>query len=224
MKTSKLLKRTLIVLGTLVAFYAVARISGGFRVFNIPTTGNSPGIESGDYIYVSNWVSYKRFDFVCYDAVDPNIGASTFTHRLCGIPGDTVEIKNGDLFVNGRNADKLLNVKHNYMIPWHCTDKVRKIEGVEFIGRTGGTLDSLYLTMPSRMVKPWMNAKQYIDNEPYKLNSQFPSDWSLDNFGPIILDEGQIFLLGDNRNASIDSRMYGLANESDIIGVVLNKN
>lgn len=223
MKTSKLLKRTLIVLGILVAFYAAARISGGFRVFKMPTMGNSPGIDYNDYIYVSNWISYKRFDFVCYDADDPYFGESTFAHRLCGIPGDTIEIKNGDLFVNGKNADKMLNVKHTYMIPWYSAYKVRKIEGVEFLGKPYGGLDSVHVSMASRILEPWMDAKQVIDKDQLTVNRKFPSEWTMDNFGPIILAEGEIFLLGDNRNASLDSRSNGLTNEKDIIGVVLNK-
>lgn len=192
-------------------------------MFKTPTMGNSPGIEYNDYIYVSNWISYKRFDFVCYEAVDPNLGESTFAHRLCGIPGDTIEIKNGDLFVNGRNADKTLNVKHTYMIPWYSASKVRKIEGVEFIDKPHGDLDSFHVSMASRILEPWMDAKQIIGADRLKISSKFPSEWSMDNFGPIILAEGEIFLLGDNRNASLDSRSNGLTNESDIIGVVLNK-
>ena len=224
MRNNKLLKRIAIIVGVLVVFYAVARISGGFRVYKSETSGNSPGIEPNDYIYVSNWISYERFDFVCYDAIDPLFGPSTYTHRLCGLSGDTIEIINGDLIVNGNNADKELSVKHNYIVSRSTSYKIRNRDGIEYLFSNDRFSDSVIVAMEPRIVKSWMNARQIIDDPQFKVNSRFPSEWSMDNFGPIILGDGEIFLLGDNRNGSLDSRSNGPGKETDITGVVFNKN
>ncbi|MGY1604941.1 signal peptidase I [Geodermatophilus sp. SYSU D00815] len=39
-------------------------------------------------------------------------------------------------------------------------------------------------------------------------------------FGPVEVPEGQLFLLGDNRDASVDSRHFGPVPEADVEGLV----
>src|SRR5438093_1082295 len=40
----------------------------------------------------------------------------------------------------------------------------------------------------------------------------------LDNFGPLAIPEGQYFVMGDNRDNSLDSREWGLVPRDHIIG------
>ena len=51
----------------------------------------------------------------------------------------------------------------------------------------------------------------------------YQKPWNMDNLGPIIIPKGKVFLLGDNRFNSIDSRIMGLVDKKEIKGRILNK-
>lgn len=56
--------------------------------------------------------------------------------------------------------------------------------------------------------------------EPYaKHTGEAPTE--LVNFGPVFVPKGKLFMAGDNRDISLDSRTYGLINAKDVIGRVL---
>ena len=49
--------------------------------------------------------------------------------------------------------------------------------------------------------------KVYIDGR--KFDEAYVTDLGTENFGPIKIPEGQVFLMGDNRTNSVDSRSFG---------------
>jgi len=76
----------------------------GYTLFSIPSTSNVPTINSGSTIIVSSYAYTKRIpkinDFAVFES--PNTGA-TFVKRVVGLPGDTVEIINSKIFINGKS-------------------------------------------------------------------------------------------------------------------------
>lgn len=56
------------------------------------------------------------------------------------------------------------------------------------------------------------NGKVYINEEPLREEYLMPgivTDWAKGAFGNIIVPEGYVFVMGDNRNESTDSRAFG---------------
>jgi signal peptidase I len=69
-----------------------------------PTRSMEPTIKSGDFIFINNY-SYRigspaRGDIVAFDSSDS--GAGRLVKRVVGLPGETVKIEKGQVFIDER--------------------------------------------------------------------------------------------------------------------------
>ncbi len=73
------------------------------EAFQIPTRAMSPAIQAGDRILVDNlWrhtTSLQRHDIVVFDSEGP--GSPLYIMRVIGLPGETIEIINEQVSING---------------------------------------------------------------------------------------------------------------------------
>jgi signal peptidase I len=73
------------------------------------------------------------------------------------------------------------------------------------------------------------NKNIYINDQPYKDSFGIYSDnitypammQPRDNFGPVVVPERSLFVMGDNRDESADSRFWGFVNLRDVEGKAL---
>jgi signal peptidase I len=162
------------------------------QAFKIPSGSMIPTLLIGDHILVSKlsygfqWPADCKLQWNvppvnCYTSTTviefgkpqrgdvivfrfPEDEEKDFIKRIVGTPGDTVQLRNKVVFVNGQPLD----------------DKA-------FTQRIDpGIIDS---TINSR-----------------------------DNFGPVTVPEGSYFVMGDNRDQSLDSRFWGYVREEKIRG------
>lgn len=162
------------------------------QAFKIPSGSMIPTLQIGDHILVNKlsyglqWPTDCHFKLsvppaTCYtsntigDFGDPERGDvivfrfpededKDFIKRIIGVPGDTIEIINKVVHVNGKPLD-----------------------------------DEAY----TQRVDPGI-----IDG---KINHR-------DNFGPVTIPEKSYFMMGDNRDQSLDSRFWGFVSEDKIRG------
>lgn len=127
-----------------------------FQPFYIPSESMVPTLQVGDRIIVSKFTyrfsEPKRGDIMVFKfPLDPS---RDFVKRTIGIGGETLEISNNHLYINGQP------VVENYL----------------------------------------------------------PVDLQFADFDPVNVPPGSYFMMGDNRNNSDDSRVWGPLPEENIVG------
>jgi signal peptidase I len=103
----------------------------------------------------------KRGEIVVF--IFPNDRSKDFIKRVIGVGGDTIEIKNKKIFINGKEYSDSYGI--------------------------------------------------YSDNIIYPATMQ-----PRDNYGPVIVPKNSIFVMGDNRDESLDSRFWGFVDLKDVEG------
>lgn len=135
----------------------------GLRTFKIPSSAMQPALERGDHVMAKlrpyeNSVPKRGDVVVFYYPLDKT---KDFLKRVVGLPGERIEIKNKQVFINGQRLED----------PW----------GIHTDSRT----------LP---------------------NLGVPRD----NLPPTTIPDGSVFVLGDNRDYSHDSRFWGCVEIKDI--------
>ena len=189
------------------------------KPFYIPSESMMPVLLKGDRLVVSkypygwSWVSPsfpvlphwegrllgkmpKRGDIVI---VTPPGGSQDYIKRVVGLPGDTVEMREGRLVLNGRRVPS--QVRPSVMIPVDPNAPC----GLDFGGSQVMSDDGeTYCRLP--IVRERLPGGPSYDTIDLVPNSQG------DNFGPVRVAPGHVFLMGDNRDRSADSR-FSLAEQ-----------
>jgi signal peptidase I len=147
------------------------------QAFKIPSGSMKPTFEIGDHILVNKFIYGIKIPFIRNTLIpigDPKRGdivvfiypedrSKDFIKRVIGISGDTIEIRNKKIYLNG--------------LPY---------------------------------------------NDPYGIyTDDFIIPGSIqprDNFGPVTVRPDSVFVMGDNRDQSYDSRFWGFVDLKDVMG------
>ena len=214
-----------IILALIIGLWIIGRLTFTFRLSRVSTAANQPTLKLRQFFFTSNLKKPGRFNLICYRALTPETGPTIWTHRLCGIPGDIIEIKAGILYVNQQGADKDLSLMHVYKIPAQDT------AGLIYDPKLAYTIppysDTIYIPLGDEYVRSNKIAgEQYILppglREP-AIFRVYRENWNQDHFGPVKVPKGKFFVLGDNRIDRMDSRYQGFIDQSTYMGTVLWK-
>ncbi|MBI5167059.1 MAG: signal peptidase I [candidate division NC10 bacterium] len=135
------------------------------QAFKIPSGSMLPTLQVGDHILVNKFI-YKftrpeRGEIVVFKF--PQDEGRDFIKRVIGLPGETVEVRQKRVYINGRLLEE------PYAI--------------------------------------------HQDSAVYD-NPHSPRD----NYEPILVPEGSLFMMGDNHDHSMDSRFWGFLDQKKVKG------
>lgn len=147
------------------------------QAFKIPSGSMLPTLQIGDHLLVNKFLYGLRIPFtgtlmVPFKDVGqgdvvvfrfPKDRSVDYIKRVIGTPGDTVEIRDKKVFVNGN---------------------------------------------------PIKDPHAHIASDTILDSKASPRD----SLGPILVPEDRIFVMGDNRDNSYDSRFWGFVDQKDILG------
>ena len=205
----------------LLAFAAWALRSLVVAPFNIPSGSMLPTMFIGDYLFVSKWpfgyssasfpFEFPSFEGRVFESVPERGDIVVFegpegadvVKRVIGLPGDTIAVSEGQLVLNGklvprvRVDDFLLPLTPNSPPPLVPGSPCRVIPPAVAITRTAndGRLACVYPAY--RETLP--NGRSYMVLDQVDAGNG-------DTFAPLAVPEGRLFLMGDNRDDSLDSR------------------
>lgn len=150
---------------TIVTSFALVLILFTFAMkpFKIPSGSMEDTLQVGDMLFVDRFLYWiqepKRGDIIVFKAPPENLKVD-YIKRVVAVEGDTMELKDGKVYINGK-----------------------------------------------QIVEPYIKYSNMLFFEPRQYN-----------YGPITVPKGYVFVMGDHRNNSKDSRYWGFLDKKFVKG------
>ena len=187
--------------------------------FRAPKRGDIITFLDPQYMYSENYIKnlWQRYVW----------GPSNWTKRVIGLPDDHVEgrIEDGKpvLYVNGKKLDEPYLNSYPLVAVWNCAagmqpNKERLPESQELVGEMI-VLKSYDPNYPYKN-QPFYNIDENAIIKIPRREPHTPLAEGRDVFD-VHLSKGQYWVMGDNRQGSLDSRYWGVLDDKLIHGRVL---
>lgn len=184
-----------------------------YEPFKIPSSSMVPTLVIGDLILVNKFTYGIRLPIInkkIVDMNDPQRGdvmvfkypkdpSLDYIKRVIGVPGDKIEYRNKRLTINGKEA--AYEPLPDYLDEEHLSYSKQYRESFNGV---------------SHRILNDERAPSYIQN-PDPFPQRELCSYNTEGFACTV-PAGHYFMMGDNRDNSLDSRFWGFVSENNIVG------
>ncbi|WP_259125388.1 signal peptidase I [Candidatus Karelsulcia muelleri] len=218
-------------------FLFVSKLHYGIR---IPITQLSIPLIHNNFLGIQSYISYLRLPYIrlpCFQQINHNdIIVFNFPNdlkkrpldkkdyylkRCIGLPGDILSIKNGLIYINGILDNKVQKKIKKYILPKNLKEyniypenKLwnRDNYGPIYIPKKGDylNLNLENISFYKDLITKSENSSLKIKKKKIFINNKVQSKY--------LVNKNYYFMLGDNKNNSLDSRYWGLIPYDHIVG------
>ena len=227
--------------------------------FNIPSGSMIPSLHVGDHIFVQKWsYGYSRFSFPFgswnlwdgrfFAKHEPQVGDIVvfrkpggnveYVKRLIGTPNDTIQMKDGRLYINGKMVERknprpyiVANLPRSMRSVGYYKDNMSIKGNKIWIDNKPAPFNytieykSDKLCRASAYECGVFNATEYTEVLPNGVEHsiiEMSDSAPLDNTEIFTVPENHFFFMGDNRDNSADSRVSAISyvNRDNVLGRV----
>ncbi|WP_407696405.1 signal peptidase I [Sphingomicrobium astaxanthinifaciens] len=205
--------------------------------FSIPSGSMLPTMWIGDYLFVGKWpYGYSKYSFPLgippiegrILADDPERGDivvfrppgqedTDYVKRVIGLPGDRIELRDGVVVLNGTPIERQ-RLGRDFALPISPNSPCKVVEGGErFVQPGADGVDRCHYPA-FRETLPSGRSYTVLDQRRASIG---------DDRAPLTVPAGHYFLMGDNRDDSLDSRFppavggVGLVPQQNLVGRAL---
>lgn len=161
----------------------------------VPATGVSIPLTSSLWIpprfEILNWGDPERGDIIVFRY--PQDESQIYIKRVVGVPGDRIAVRDNTIWRNGAPLSKTAEGTGE-AVAADCRKERKSVAKERFGSRSEGSDHTIFLDEPGGPL----------------------SDWPPQ--GDLEVPEGMVFVMGDNRDDSADSRVWGLVRYDQIEG------
>lgn len=240
------------------ALIAIAFRSFLLEPFNIPSGSMIPTLHIGDHIFVTKWTyGYSRYSFPFgswklwngrFWASEPEVGdvivfrnpinqSQDFVKRLIGRPGDTVQVKEGRLYINDVIVPRenprpyiVATLPKSMRSVGYYKDNMSIKGNKIWIDNKPAEFNYTIEYKPDNFCHMYagacgvFNATEYTEVLPNGVSHsiiEMSDDAHFDNTPAFVVPENHFFFMGDNRDNSGDSRGdIGFVPRDNVLGRV----
>ncbi|WP_312399882.1 signal peptidase I [Chryseobacterium sp.] len=219
---NKIFNRILLTGSAIVTLLIIAKLFGVLQYAYVPQAGGEPNIKKKSFVFMTNILPYDKFKLITYNQTTEEFGKGAYVQRLVGVQGDKIQIINGDLFVNNESVDSRFKLNHAYKIDRAFVNELMLNKGKSENEFYPINEDFFITNLSKDELNNNFSYERFINSNPDpEISKLYHKKWSADNFGPVTVPPGKVFFLGDNRNASLDSRYIGFVDEDEIVGRII---